>query len=84
MQGGWGSAMLQHAGSGRHSPGTSVESGSRSRRASADSNWKVQKHNNRNTAIELLLEIAQAALSLALQGGAPDPLRPAQGCLPSS
>ncbi|KAK9861970.1 hypothetical protein WJX84_004092 [Apatococcus fuscideae] len=66
--GGWGSAMLQHAGSGRHSPGTSVESGSRSRRASADSNWKVQKHNNRNTAIELLLEIAQAALSLALQG----------------
>lgn len=65
-QGGWGSGVLHQASPERLSPVGSA--GGRSRRQSGEASPKQQRVTNRHAAIELILEIAQAALSLALQG----------------
>ncbi|KAK9821480.1 hypothetical protein WJX74_000721 [Apatococcus lobatus] len=64
--GGWGSGVLQQASPERASPAGST--GGRARRQSGEAPAKQQRLTNRHAAIELVFEIAQAALSLALQG----------------
>ena len=69
LQGGWGSGVLQQGSPERASPAGST--GARSRRQSGEATSKQQRGTNRHAAIELVFEIAQAALSLALQGKRP-------------